>query len=407
MKNIYLVDEQVSSARNGIGTYLQEIISALKGMDVNINIIRFNSKKEEFDIELKSDIRIFHFPKFLRGSFTEHPDIISKFFRLFIEDSAENIFFLNHSPCETLMVSLKESYPLSKIVFTIHDQGWTSSLLGNVKKFKKIISRRTSSEVKKSYSYLIEYFNQERRMYDIADRVLCLSNDSYSLLKETYKVKENKIFLSGNGLSDSFRSLDEKEKNRIREKLHLASNEKIILHIGRVQNSKGCKALLRSFKQVLSVYPNCRLVLAGTLYDPDSFLDESASISSKVSFTGQISKEELKEWLRIADVGVLPSYTEQCSYAGIEMMMHGLPIVASDGWGVRNMFIDGYNTIRAPIVNYSNSSIYEKNLVTAIIKLLMSENLRFILSENARKEYEQKYAISVMSNRYRELIITI
>ena len=54
-------------------------------------------------------------------------------------------------------------------------------------------------------------------------------------------------------------------------------------------------------------------------------------------YIGYLQKNELEKWYQLVDIGVLPSYSEQCSYTGIEMMMYSLPIVASDGFGVRIM----------------------------------------------------------------------
>jgi glycosyltransferase len=405
MKNIFLFDELISSSRNGIGTYLKQLILSLERLNININIIALNSSKDEFEIEIKNGIKTFNFPHLKSGSFINHPSIINNILQLHIEDSINNIFFLNHSPCEEFIKCLKKSHPLSKIIFTIHDQGWTGSLLGDVNILKNILSKHNTS-IEQKHSPLIRYFKEEQQMYNISDKVICLSEDTFSLLNESYKISTNKIELIKNGVFDSFYPLDKKAKDRIRKRLFIPIKEKVILYIGRVQTSKGCETLLSSFKQVLRRYPNCRLVMAGTLYNPDLFLNKCKSVSSKISFTGQISKEELQEWLYIADIGILPSYTEQCSYVGIEMMMYGLPIVASDGWGVRNMFKNGYNAITA-FSKKNNTSSYEDKLSFAIIKLLESAYLRRSLSQNARSEFEQKYHISIMQNKYEELIKNI
>ena len=69
-------------------------------------------------------------------------------------------------------------------------------------------------------------------------------------------------------------------------------------------------------------------------------------------YIGYLQKNELEKWYQLVDIGVLPSYSEQCSYTGIEMMMYSLPIVASDGFGVRNMFHDGSNACIASISSF-------------------------------------------------------
>ena len=95
--------------------------------------------------------------------------------------------------------------------------------------------------------------------------------------------------------------------------------------------------MIRSFSQVLQVYPECRLVIAGFLLDPSKVLSLTGNAASKIIFTGQIPKKELDEWISITDIGILPSYTEQCCYWGIELMMHGVPVITTDGFNLQEM----------------------------------------------------------------------
>ena len=93
MKNIYILDEHQSSKRNGIGTYLKELIYFLQKMDVNICLISFNADESEFSIRTENNIKQILFPPFRRGGFLDHHFSITSFFRLYVEDSPNNIFF--------------------------------------------------------------------------------------------------------------------------------------------------------------------------------------------------------------------------------------------------------------------------------------------------------------------------
>ena len=50
-----------------------------------------------------------------------------------------------------------------------------------------------------------------------------------------------------------------------------------------------------------------------------------------------MDKNLLFEFYQIADVGVMPSFHEQCSYVAIEMMMMGVPLITSDSTGLKEM----------------------------------------------------------------------
>lgn len=52
---------------------------------------------------------------------------------------------------------------------------------------------------------------------------------------------------------------------------------------------------------------------------------------AKVSFVGKLKFDQLAAFYQIADVGVMPSFHEQCSYVAIEMMRFGLAEMIDDG----------------------------------------------------------------------------
>lgn len=174
--------------------------------------------------------------------------------------------------------------------------------------------------------------------------------------------------------------------------------------VGRTTLVKGVPYLLNAFTNVVKKYPDCRLVIIGSVYDPASILKLSKRIVAKISYTGLVGKDELTQWYKIAEIGLIHSLSEQCSYSGIEMMMHGLPVVASDGFGVRCMFKDGVNARIAIIGNRKKMRGYETNLTNAILELLISDEQCKQLSKNARKVYDTYHTSEKMHEKYTKLL---
>lgn len=404
MRNIYVVDEHISSKRNGIGTFLKEYIRSLKQLEVTVCLIVFNADCKEFSIEYKGGIRFLCFPKFQKGSFVNHPNLLDKFFRLYIDDSSDNVFCINHSPCGDLLKQIKLSHPLSKIVFTIHDLTWTQSLLGNESAFRRIVANRARTRIQKKHEQLLYAFDKELEMIEIVDKAICLSQSTHRLLLECYGVNEDKVHLIPNGLRDNGKGTNGEEKKRLRRESLIEENEKIVLFVGRINEAKGLYALLSAFDSVLKECPQTRLVIAGTS-SYASLQPPSMNVASRTVYTGHLKPSDLKKWYQMADVGVIPSYTEQCSYVGIEMMMHGLPIVASDGFGVRDMFTNNVNAIIASIETYAAPTDYSRNLSDALIRLLSSDELSEELGRSARQVYQSCYGVSVMQKRYKEFFL--
>lgn len=397
----YIIDEYVSSQKNGIGTFMQELVFSLRKIGQDVRIIEFNSKEKHFCIKREDDLEKICFPPFPDGRFTRYHKTIEKFFRLYIDDCLENVFMFNHSPCENLMTAVKKSFPLSKMIFTIHDMGWTAGLFGDVVKYKEIIAKRRQKKMKERYGYILDYFDKEKKMYTIADKVVCLSQDTRQLLASTYQVNPDKIHLIPNAIRDIRMSSEHSNTSSLREEMHVPKKEKIILCVGRLTEVKGCIALIQSFGKVLEQYPDCRLVMAGTIQNASSVLESCSTFAAKVSFTGLISREELSKWYRIADIGTIPSYSEQSSYTAIEMMMHGLPIAVAKANGLKNMFEDNTNAKMADIC--SSREEYVDNLAVVLLDLLKNNSLRRRLGHSARKNYLDRFQQKRMQEDYENL----
>ncbi|CAG1023176.1 partial D-inositol 3-phosphate glycosyltransferase, partial [Methylococcales bacterium] len=66
-------------------------------------------------------------------------------------------------------------------------------------------------------------------------------------------------------------------------------------------------------------------------------------ISSRISFSGQIDQAEIAEALRRADIFVLASFSEGRPNVLVEAMAAGMPIIASNIDGVRELINEGVN----------------------------------------------------------------
>lgn len=188
--------------------------------------------------------------------------------------------------------------------------------------------------------------------------------------------------------------------------MFVEEQEQILLFVGRVTESKGVIVLVEAFKKVLLSCPCARLVIAGNVnfVELEKLLKCSSSIAPRVTVTGLLDKDSLYKWYSIAQVGVIPSYYEQCSYVGIEMLMYGLPIVAVNNYGVRNMFHDGINAKMISAGRQKRKNYLIDKLAAAIVSLLKSDSERKILAEKARNYYENHYQVQRMENEYKFFI---
>lgn len=401
MTNLYLFNEDSRASAYGIGTYIKQLLSCVEMEDYNVSVIHFRSDRKEFEIEVRNAVTYYYIPNsYGYDSYTKKD--ISKYYRnalyilsSYIKKADRLIFHVNYNQSEPLLDLLKSEWPEAKTVFTLHYQNWCFALKGNTSYFKQIIHKpkdELTDDIEKS---IYNSFEEECSLFSKVDCVVCLSTYTYNLLLSEYGVPKDKLKLIHNGLMDDVSMLCKEEKVSLKKKLYIDSDEKILLFVGRLDETKGVYHLIKAFKQLLETESNCRLFIVGDgMFS--SFLRASTGCWSKITFTGRIEKEELYQLYQIADLGILPSLNEQCSYVAIEMMMFGLPIISTTSTGLDEMIDAGYNGYKIAIKEEDNKiSLSSEELLN-----LMQESLHFqslsVLSDNARKRYSEKYCLTIM-----------
>lgn len=407
MKHIYIIDEHQSSKQNGVGTYIRQLLKCFEDGGYDVNLLSFNDDEKEFKIDQPSFYIEYHIPVCGMNGFLNNGKLVLSLLRLYIEDSKDNIFFVNHFPCDLFHSDIKHHFPLSRTIFVIHDQGWCAPLLGDVEMFKKVLKTRHLPKAHKNeWKHIREITRRERRMYRLFDDIIALSNSTYNLLIDAYDVPKEKIHLIPNGLQQPGTSCSQEEKALIRKGLGIAEDEVVLLYTGRTSPSKGIIPMLQAFDQLCAEHPRMRLVIAGEVFRFNEFAKHTSRSASHVTYTGLLPKERLAEWYQIADIGILPSYTEQSSYTGIEMLAYGKLIVTTDGHNLTDMFND-----MTAIVAYigdnrtEDSTGFVNNLAEAVKKaLFMKTELRQELQLQAHLHYTQVYSFNNWKATYSRLI---
>jgi glycosyltransferase involved in cell wall biosynthesis len=157
-------------------------------------------------------------------------------------------------------------------------------------------------------------------------------------------------------------------------------DETVLISVGRLAPEKNWDTLLRAFAKVSSEQPGLRLVLIGdgpargTLQS----LASELGIAEHVTFTGALPFDQVPCYLKAADLFAFASVTETQGLVTIEAMAAGLPTVAVDGPGTRD------------IVEIGKQGFLVENdaeaLAKGIEKLLANPQRRKRFSNNALKK---------------------
>jgi glycosyltransferase involved in cell wall biosynthesis len=135
--------------------------------------------------------------------------------------------------------------------------------------------------------------------------------------------------------------------DQLRRKLELPENTPVLVTVGRLSREKGQADLIRAVAQLRDQGdgPQPCLVIVGDGADMDrlSHLSRKLGVSGIVRLVG--FQPNVGEYLGIADLFVLPSYSEGCPNALLEAMAAGIPVVATSVGGVPEIVKNEHNAL--------------------------------------------------------------
>lgn len=175
-----------------------------------------------------------------------------------------------------------------------------------------------------------------------AGAVLAVSRQAAAEIGRDCGIPPEKLAVMPNGVDvDRFRPPEGDEALRARERLGLSPRERVVTCVANLMPIKAIDVLLRAWSQVRAGGSMPRLLLIGD-GPMRADLERMARTSpggEQVRFLG--SREDVPDLLRSADLAVLPSRYEACSNAILEAMATGLPVVACDVGGNRELIEPG------------------------------------------------------------------
>lgn len=161
-----------------------------------------------------------------------------------------------------------------------------------------------------------------------------------------------------------------------------------VLYVGRLIPGKGIDVLIRAIallQQEISV----KLIIAGK--GPPRYVRKLRQLAKKMnvnaSFRGQIAHKRIDRLYRAVDCLVCPSQQHEAfGLVNVEAMASGIPVIASDNGGIREIIDSGHNGYL--IYPYNRPEPF----ATILYKLADNPSLARSLGENGREHAVQKFS---------------
>lgn len=157
-----------------------------------------------------------------------------------------------------------------------------------------------------------------------------------------------------------------------------------IICVSRVTPRKGIRFLIQAFKTLSGRYGQARLIIVGDGNEKASLenLVQVLDIKDKVEFAGAIGHEKVWQYYQRANIFVLPSLNEGMSNVMLEALACGLPVVATDTGGTKELLTDNVNGF---IVKTKDAN----DLAEKIEKLILNPQVEHSMSLESRRLAEK------------------
>jgi glycosyltransferase involved in cell wall biosynthesis len=221
----------------------------------------------------------------------------------------------------------------------------------------------------------------ERKNIRKADKYIAVTSKLKTTLYKDYGIAKGKITIIENGANtDLFKPID---KTKTKKQLGLVESISYICFVGVISPWQGVEYLIKAMPGVLKTVPNTKLLIVGdgVMKSELLHLTNKLNIGKNVIFTGRVPYTKVPLYINSSDICVAPFVKQRNEKIGLsplklcEYLACRVPVIASDISGVSD-------TIRTSQGGTCVAPEDAEQLASAIIKLLLDENLRNKMGEN-------------------------
>lgn len=244
-----------------------------------------------------------------------------------------------------------------------------------------------------------------KHIYRTADKIIVHAQNNKKELIEKFQLAQKSIEVipHGNYLPFIESHLGDREDSRAY--LGIDKDLRVILFFGQIKKVKGLDYLIRATREVLQIFPQSILLIAGRIWKDDfskyaeliSMLGIEDKVFARIDY---IPDAEVPHYFRATDVVVLP-YT-RIYQSGVLLMAYSYarPVVASSIGGMAEVVQDGVTGFLVPPKD-------EKKLAEAIVKVLSNKEQAENMGRSGRTLVEKKYSWDKIAEKTKNVYVRV
>jgi len=374
-RHTYLLSKYLAKKGHEVTVYTTTSLSKDDVLSIALSPPFFVKPKINANLPKEEFIEIFTVKRFdmrLRfWSFNWIPEMFKKL------KATAHEFDIIHAHGYHISSSLAGCYYAKKckkpFILTAHDLIIPDDLPTDAKLFKKIYDKTFGRYLLKNSTRLIALTEDQIQQY--AERGGDVS----------------KIRIIPNGIElDKYRNA--KTNPDIIAKYGIDDVDKVLLFVGRIDKYKGIQDVIEAMPEILSKHHNIKFIVVGGDYGYKcelKKLSEKLNVDKSVVFTGNISKEELIELYKRADIFVFPSKMEGFGIVLLEAMASGTLCIAYSIPSVRKIIKDNENGVLVKnknelldkILYYLDNVEEKKKIETNAFKYVENYDIKSIITK--------------------------
>jgi glycosyltransferase involved in cell wall biosynthesis len=191
----------------------------------------------------------------------------------------------------------------------------------------------------------------------------------------------------------------QKRPSECRQKFGFSDSDIIVTFVGRLIYAKGAQDLIRAFSNITESELKMRLIIVGDgpyRNELEQLISQNGK-KADIIMVGQKDQEQLVDILSITDIFVNPSYSEGFPTSVLEAASIGIPVIATDVGGTKEIITDN-NTgilVQAGNVNQLENKLHD---------LSTDKELRMNLANNGRALVTIEFGWNTITSQWNRLM---
>lgn len=182
---------------------------------------------------------------------------------------------------------------------------------------------------------------------------------------------------------------------KIKFGLGIEESAKVVVTTSRLVKKNGVGDLINAM-QFLEKNIHLLILGNGELEDELKLLSKQNNLENQVHFLGNISQNELPQYLWASDVFCRPSLSEGLGIAFLEALAAGVPVVATKVGGIPDFLQDRETGLFCAVNN-------PQDIANKIKEILDDQELRNKLVTNGKKLVEKKYSWDIIAEQIKNI----